>query len=421
MYPIEYCECKNALCTQWEYLYTYTGRPVKTVIENIGQIVTGDYKAPLADGDAVVISGTKVAEIGSRADVDDSGAAVEIDAAGATLAPGLIDSHCHVVIGDYTPRQKTVDFLESYVHGGVTRCISASEVHAPGRPRDVAGVKALALAAQRCFASYRPGGMTVHAGSVILEPGLASGDFEELAAEGVWLAKAGFGDFAKPADCAPAVRDAQRAGFVVMCHTGGASIPGSSPVTADDLLAMMPDVSGHANGGTTSMSEADIERILAEPAIALQVCQAGNLRSAIAIAEGLGAAGQLERLLIATDTPTGTGVMPLGMIKSVVELSSLASLAPEQALAAATGSVGQVYGLDAGIVAPGRPADVMLLDAPLGSSTEDALHAIAYGDIPAISCVITEGQLRFHTSRNSPPPKRAAQVTAAPTPFAAAR
>jgi enamidase len=262
--------------------------------------------------------------------------------------------------------------------------------------------------------------MTVHAGSVILEPGLVSADFQELAAEGVWLAKAGFGDFAKPADCAPMVRDAQAAGFEVMCHTGGASIPGSSPVTADDLLALKPDVSGHANGGTTSMSEDDIERVLAEPSIALQVCQAGNLRSAIRITESLASAGALERLLIATDTPTGTGVMPLGMIKSAVELSSLASLAPEQALAAASGNVGRVYRLDAGIVAPGRPADVMLLDAPLGSSADTALAAMAFGDIPGISCVITEGRLCFQTSRNSPPPKRPAEVTAAFDPLAAA-
>ena len=60
--------------------------------------------------------------------------------------PGLIDSHVHVTFGDYTPRQKTVGFLESYTHGGVTACISASEVHVPGRPRDPAGVKALAIA-----------------------------------------------------------------------------------------------------------------------------------------------------------------------------------------------------------------------------------------------------------------------------------
>ena len=87
---------------------------------------------------------------------------VVIDAGGMTAIPGLIDSHVHITFGDYTPRQRTVGFLESYLHGGVTTSISASEVHVPGRPSDPEGVKALALAAQRCFANYRPGGMRVH-------------------------------------------------------------------------------------------------------------------------------------------------------------------------------------------------------------------------------------------------------------------
>jgi enamidase len=383
---------------------------MRALVSNIGQIVSGNIDAPLADGDTLLIADGLIEQVGTAAEVDGEGADVVVDAAGATLAPGLVDSHSHVVIGDYTPRQQTVGWLESYVHGGVTTSISASEVHAPGRPRDPAGVKALALTAQRCFADYRPGGMKVYAGSVILEPGLGEQDFAELAAEGVWLAKAGFGDFADPADCAPLVRAAQSQGFVVMCHTGGASIPSSSPVTADALLAMAPDVSGHVNGGPTSMSEPDIDRVLADPRIALQVVQAGNLRSALKIVAGLADAGQLDRLLIATDTPTGTGVMPLGMIKSVVELSSLGSLAPEQAIAAASGNVGAVYRIPAGVVAPGRPADVMLLDAPLGSSAADALGAIAIGDIPAVSCVFTAGRLRVRTSRNSPPPTRPIEI-----------
>ena len=55
-----------------------------------------------------------------------------IDAAGSTVLPGLIDSHFHVVIGEYQPRQKVVDFIDSYVHGGVTSMISAGEIHTPG-------------------------------------------------------------------------------------------------------------------------------------------------------------------------------------------------------------------------------------------------------------------------------------------------
>ena len=62
---------------------------------------------------------------------------------GATVAPGLIDSHCHVVLGDYTPRQKTVDFLASYVHGGITSVVSPGEIHAQGRPHSAVGRQGL--------------------------------------------------------------------------------------------------------------------------------------------------------------------------------------------------------------------------------------------------------------------------------------
>jgi enamidase len=191
-----------------------------------------------------------------------------------------------------------------------------------------------------------------------------------------------------------------------MCHTGGASIPSSSAVGADDLLAMLPDVSGHINGGPTALSTDDLERVISETQIALQVVQAGNQRSALEVVRRLADRDELSRLLIASDTPTGTGTMPLAVLKSVVELSSLGPLDPLTAIAAATGNVGRVYRLDAGVIEAGRPADLMVLDAPLGSAAPDALAAIAWGDIPAVACVLTSGQLRFTISRNSPPPTR---------------
>ena len=58
---------------------------------------------------------------------------VIIDAGGAIAIPGFIDSHVHITFGDFTPRQNTVGYLQSYLHGGVTTSISASEVHVPGR------------------------------------------------------------------------------------------------------------------------------------------------------------------------------------------------------------------------------------------------------------------------------------------------
>src|SRR6202000_767910 len=127
--------------------------------------------------------GSRITSAGTRGASSDCD--VAIDAGGMMGMPGLLRWKLHMAFGDYTPRQKTVGFLESYTHGGVTTCISASEVHVPGRPKDPSGVKALAIAARKSFAHFRPGGMRVHAGSVILEPGLADTDFAELAGQGV--------------------------------------------------------------------------------------------------------------------------------------------------------------------------------------------------------------------------------------------
>jgi enamidase len=391
---------------------------VSIAIINAADSHDGGLPGAPIDGDALVCRDGRIEWIGPSSAVATGEHDVVVDAAGATLVPGLIDSHVHVTFGDFTPRQRTVGFLESYVHGGTTSVISASEVHVPGRPSDPAGVKALAIAAQRCFADYRPGGMTVHAGSVILEPGLERSDFDELRAAGVWMAKAGFGAFNSPRDYAPVVRTAKDAGLHVMCHTGGGSIGGSqSKIGADDLLEIQPHVAGHVNGGPTALSSEENRRVVAEgPEIALQIAMAGNLRSAIEICELALEADALDRVLISTDTPTGTGVVPLGILHLMSELSSLGPLEPRQAISAATGNVGAVYGLEAGRIAVGRPADLAVIDAPVGSSGEDALGAMALGDVPAVACVVTGACLSFAKSRNTPAPTRPVSVTGAGRP-----
>src|SRR5918997_6207494 len=106
-------------------------------IVNVGTLVSGDLAAGVIAGDSVLVEDGRIARIGDRGQTGAHDADVVVDAHGTIVMPGLIDSHCHVVLGDYTPRQKTVDFLDSYVHGGITRVVSAGEgVHAPGRPHD---------------------------------------------------------------------------------------------------------------------------------------------------------------------------------------------------------------------------------------------------------------------------------------------
>jgi enamidase len=103
------------------------------------------------------------------------------------VAPGLIDSHVHPVFGDWTPRQGQLGWIDSTMNGGVTTMISAGEVHLPGRPKDIVGLKALAITAQRAFDNFRPGGVKVLAGAPVIEKGMVEADFQELAEAGVTL------------------------------------------------------------------------------------------------------------------------------------------------------------------------------------------------------------------------------------------
>jgi enamidase len=385
---------------------------MKTVIHNIGQIVSGDWRNPFAGGDCVMIEGDRITAVGSAPANAAREADVVIDADGMTAIPGLIDSHVHITFGDYTPRQRTVGYLESYLHGGTTTAISASEVHVPGRPKDVEGVKALAVAAQRCFAEWRPGGMRVIAGSVILEPGLKRADFHELAQKGVRLAKAGFGAVRTAYDYVPMVADAKAEGLITTCHTGGSSIPGSGAITGDHLLKMHPTVSFHINGGPTAMPDADFERVIVESEIALQVCTAGNLRTTLLCARLAEKHRAFDRFLIATDTPTGSGIMPLGMLYTIAHLASLTDMPAERFICAATGNNARIYGLDSGYIAPGKAADIVLVDAPDGGTQATALAAIKHGDIAAVGAVVSAGVPRFvGRSRNTPGTTRKARVT----------
>ena len=384
---------------------------MKIAIVNIGLIISGDWRSPFVPGDTVLADGDRLTSVGAASIKGVENADVVIDAGGMTAIPGLIDSHVHVTFGDYTPRQRAVGYLESYLHGGTTTAISASEVHVPGRPNDPEGVKALALAAQRCFAHYRPGGMSVMAGSVILEPGLTAADFKELAAKGVRLAKAGFGAVKSAYDYVPLVRDAKAAGLITTCHTGGSSIPGSGAITGDHLLAMHPHVSFHINGGPTAMPDADFERVIKESEIALQVCTAGNLRTVLLCARLADQLGAFDRFIIATDTPTGSGVMPLGMLYTIAHCASLTDMEPERFICAASGSNARVYGLDSGYLAAGKAADIVLIDTPDGGTQKTALAAIKHGDIAAIGGVVTAGVPRFiGRSRNTPGTTRKARV-----------
>mgnify|MGYP001806353824 CR=1 FL=1 len=379
-----------------------------TVITNIGTIVSGLIDQPTIKGDVIVIKDGKIESVGGQALIDalkkDAVEYKTIDAGGMTVTPGLIDSHTHPVIGDYTPRQKMADFIESSIHGGVTTMISAGEVHTPGRPTDPAGVKALAILANKSFALLKPGGVKVIAGSVILEKGLTEADFAEMAAAGVrTVGEVGLGSIKKPEDAAPMVAWAKKHNMTVMMHTGGTSVPGSSTVTADDVIKTNPDVVSHINGGPTAISLTEVDRLLDETELTLEIVQCGNPKVADYVARKATATKKLNRIIFGNDAPSGTGVIPLGILRNICQIASMSEVPAAVAVAMATGNTARVYGLNTGVIAPGKEADIVIMDTPMGSVGKTALEAIEAGDLPGVALVLVDGVVKVNKSRNTPP------------------
>ena len=380
------------------------------VVRNIGTIVTGDVATPIAAGETIVVRDGLIASVGG--DADEEGISTVIDAGGATVMPGLCDDHVHPVLGDYTPRQQQLDWIDSCLHGGVTTMLSAGEPHLPGRPTDPAGVKALAILAHRSFANLRPSGVKVHAGAVLLEEGLTEPDFAEMAAAGVrMVGEIGISGVKDPDAAAEMAGWAHAHGMTVMVHTGGASIPGSGIVGADFVITVGPDVAAHVNGGPTALPLDHVERILEETDARVEVVHNGNVKAAGSVAALVAERGELHRLVIGTDSPAGSGVQPLGMLRVISWVSALGGVEPALAVAAATGNVSSMHALNTGVLAPGREADLLVVDAPLGSQAPDALGAFAIGDTPAVAVAVIDGTVRVTKSRNTPPSVRSISVS----------
>lgn len=377
----------------------------ETLIHSIGAIVSGDFAAPLVAGDSILIRDGLIAAAGCG--LEAALGASRINANGATVMPGLIDSHVHPVIGDYSPRQKVVDFIAGCVHGGVTRMISAGEVHMPGRPGGAIGTKSMAIVGAQAWGNYRPGGLKVLGGGLLLQEGLSEADFEEMATAGVkHLGEVGLGGYHHWDKIAEMTRWAKRCGMTVMMHIGGASIPGSDAIGAEQAIKVKPHIASHLNGGPTAPPLADIERIIAETDAALEIIQCGNAAIIPRIIDIARKYDALHRVIIGTDMPSGTGVIPLGMLRTIAWVSALGDVPPAAAIAMATGTTASIYKLKAGRIEQGLEADMVILDAPIGSAAEDALETLAIGDTPAVSGVLIDGELVLRKSLHTPPARR---------------
>jgi enamidase len=376
----------------------------KTVIKNIGLMLSGDLAQPILAADCLVAIDGRIDGYGKEADLNTAGADTLVDANGTTLAPGLIDSHVHPVFGDWTPRQSQFNWIDSFLHGGVTTMISAGEVHLPGRPKDIVGVKALAVTAQRAFDNMRPAGVKVHAGAPVIEKGMVEEDFAEMAKNGVrLLGEVGLGGVKQGEEAKQMVAWARKYGIQSTIHTGGPSIPGSGLIDKDVVLEADADVIGHINGGHTALPLDQIRCLCEDCTRAVEIVHNGNELAALFAMRTTMELGQAERIILGTDSPAGSGVQPLGILRMIAMLSSIGEVPAEIAICFATGNTARMRDLDVGLIEEGRAADFVIMDKAQHTAGTTILESIRMGDVPGVGMVITDGVVRCGRSRNTPP------------------
>jgi enamidase len=383
----------------------------KTVIKNIGLMLSGKIEDPIFDADCIIAIDGKITAYGREKDLDCDGADTLIDANGTTLAPGLIDSHVHPVVGDYTPRQQQLGWIDSTLHGGVTTLISAGEVHMPGRPKDIIGLKAMAIASQRWYENFRPSGMKVHAGAPVIEHGMVEQDFKDLADAGVkLLGEVGLGTVKDGKTAQQMVSWARKYGIQSTIHTGGPSIPGSGLIDADMVLETGTDVVGHINGGHSALPDDQIICLCENCTAALEIVHNGNERAALLTLNTARELGKLDQIILGTDGPAGSGVQPLGILRMVAMLSGLGNVAAETAFCFANGNTSRRRELDTGLIEIGMAADFVLMDQAQHAPGKNILESIQLGNLPGVGMTIIDGKVTSQRSRNTPPAGRIPEI-----------
>jgi enamidase len=382
------------------------------LIKNIGEFFTGELAEPTAPVHSLKIADGRIAALNPEG--EQARAERVLDAAGGAVMPGLVDGHVHPVLGEWTPAQDAIGWIGNYLHGGTTTMISAGELHIPGIDYDNLSpelVTSLAVVTAATTGRVRWSGVKLQAGTVLLVPKMTETHFDRLAAAGVKWVKFLFYPFsADTVEARNYVAWSHARGMRVKVHTGGVSRSGASVVCGYNVLSwLQPDVAAHVSGGPIPMSDEDIDAVVDRTTFALEVCSSGNYRSTHRLVERLHARNELHRLTLGTDTPGGTGVIPRGMLRNVLYLASMCGLSPGQAVAVATGNTAKAHGIEVGVLAAGKPADIVVCGSITGSAGTTLTEAIGHGDLPGISHVLIDGEFVVtDRSRQTPPPTKRA-------------
>jgi enamidase len=398
----------------------------RTLIRGIGTLISGDVRSPLMKQTRITIDDGRIVAIGDEAEPE--GVDQMIDANGSSVAPGLWDSHYHPYFGDYSPRQEAGSTVTRTVKAGVTSMVSAGAGHQPGmylpspnlpnvqavraskgqdpgRARDARGSKALAISMHRAWLDYRPMGAKVYAGTVLAEDGFTRDDFVDMAEQGIRMLK-----FLRPVSRmsdAIAYRNwAAEVGMLVMTHTGNRPVTKDSSSITRSLQDVHPDIAGHINGGPTPAPREAIEWFVESTDAALDTVFIGNMRVAVNVVRRIVERDELERILIGSDLPGGTGIVPTAVLRTVQLLHQFTELPAALLVCMATGNTARANRLPGGLIAVGEPADLVFWDAADGSESDSFLDSIEQGDRPYPGLVMIDGEIVEHGNPLLLEPKR---------------
>jgi enamidase len=89
---------------------------------------------------------------------------------------------------------------------------------------------------------------------------------------------------------------------------------------------------------------------------------AGDVQVAARVARACVERGEPQRPYLGSGMPDDRGVMPAGLALFIDVIGALTGLEPGLVIAMATGNVARAFGRPGGVLAPGQPADVVVLD-----------------------------------------------------------
>jgi enamidase len=155
----------------------------------------------------------------------------------------------------------------------------------------------------------------------------------------------------------------------------------------------------------------DMVRILEESDLWLEMAYGGNHSLTQAFMKKAAEQGQLHRVILGTDTPSGTGVAPRGMLRTMALVASVPGVSPEEAVCMATGSAALAHNLESGFIREGKPADLVIMGKIQGASGNSALESLGQGNLLGISMVLIDGHLVIRErSLQTPPPERGSRI-----------